>query len=72
MKTILFRSGHLEREIKVEPFEALPGFYFLQVNSKELPEGGSEETSDAWKRNFGLLLRKRDLKSLRDAISGVL
>ena len=68
MKTTITQTGDFQREVQVEPVDAVPGSYLLQFNSQLASARNPQE----WQRNFGLVLQRQELQTLRDAINAVL
>jgi hypothetical protein len=68
MKARITHAGDFVREVELLPIAAQPGSFHLQFSSQLSSARNPEE----WQRNFGLVLQRDELETLRDLINAAL
>ena len=68
MKTTITTSGDFTRAVEIAAIADVPGLYKMQFSSQL----SSARNPQEWQNNFGLVLQKIELESLRDLIAATL
>ena len=68
MKTAITTVGDFVRAVEVDAIASVPGSFRVQFYSQL----SSARNPDEWQKNFALVLQKRELEALRDAITAAL